>query len=284
MAPVNAQRELNNIKSQIEERNFDINNPDTQYLRYKQMINSQYYNLQANSGGQQASENARDTRSRYGAIYGDTKKTFEVPHHFKLSEIQAKQRSQAMQNFNPGAPDVQLDPTQQRMLKPHTVSIYSIPENQAPQRIEPNRPEFYRSIQMNTKVEKGVIDSLGGIVDTVKPMEASLKMHEMRPFDIEPNYYEDLLISQNKLRPKNFDSFRGDKEDFTQTKSEFLKKTLNEQHFAQNNGTIVSASPYRAVIRRRDFEDYEKPEEVSQLASPESEDRGPDIGLEDEID
>lgn len=81
------------------------------------------------------------------------------------------------------------------MLKPHTVSIYSIPENQAPQRIEPNRPEFYRSIQMNTKVEKGIIDSLGGIMDTVKPMEASLQMHEMRPFDIEPNYYEDLLIS-----------------------------------------------------------------------------------------
>ena len=52
LAPVNAQRELNNIKSQIEDRNYDIKNPDTQYLRYKQMINSQYYNLQANSGGQ----------------------------------------------------------------------------------------------------------------------------------------------------------------------------------------------------------------------------------------
>ena len=123
-----------------------------------------------------------------------------------------------MSNFNPEKPNqgVQLDPAQQRMLKPQTVSIYSIPQNQPPPRIEKNRPEYYRSIQMNTQVKKEVIDSLGGIIDTVKPLEQSLKQHEMRPYDIEPNYYEDLLISQNKLKPKD----NGDRdEQFIHSKS-----------------------------------------------------------------
>jgi len=42
-----------------------------------------------------------------------------------------------------------------------------------------------------------VIDSLGGLVDVIKPMEESLRIHEMRPFDIEPNYYQDLMKSKN---------------------------------------------------------------------------------------
>jgi hypothetical protein len=50
---------------------------------------------------------------------------------------------------------------------------------------------------MNTSVRKEVIDSLGGIEDTLKPIEESLKMHEMRPFDVEPNYHDDLMISRN---------------------------------------------------------------------------------------
>lgn len=100
---------------------------------------------------------------------------------------------------------------------------------------------------MNTQVKKEVIDSLGGIIDTIKPLEQSLRQHEMRPFDIEPNYYEDLLISQNKLKPKN-----PDEEDFAPTKSEFLRKTLKDINFAHHNSTIISASPYRAVLRRKE--------------------------------
>lgn len=42
-----------------------------------------------------------------------------------------------------------------------------------------------------------VIESLGGLEDVVKPMEESLRMHEMRPFDLEPNYYDDLMQSRN---------------------------------------------------------------------------------------
>ena len=38
-----------------------------------------------------------------------------------------------------------------------------------------------------------IIESLGGIEDVIKPMEQSLRQHEMRPFDIEPNYYAELV-------------------------------------------------------------------------------------------
>ena len=50
---------------------------------------------------------------------------------------------------------------------------------------------------MNTAVPKEVIDSLGGIQNTVKPIEQSLREHEMRPFDVEPNYFEELMLSRN---------------------------------------------------------------------------------------
>lgn len=59
---------------------------------------------------------------------------------------------------------------------------------------------------MNTSVRKEVIDSLGGIQDSLKPIEKSLKEHEMRPFDVEPNYYEDLMMSRNPDRFKSNDS------------------------------------------------------------------------------
>ena len=42
-----------------------------------------------------------------------------------------------------------------------------------------------------------VIEALGGLEDAVKPLEQSLKTHEMRPFDIEPDYHADLMRSRN---------------------------------------------------------------------------------------
>lgn len=57
------------------------------------MMNSQYYNSQANSQGFQQSTMQE---SRYGELYGDTKKNYEgVPTTFKVSELAAKQRYEA---------------------------------------------------------------------------------------------------------------------------------------------------------------------------------------------
>ena len=53
---------------------------------------------------------------------------------------------------------------------------------------------------MNNAVRKDVIESLGGIEDTIKPLETSLRQHEMRPFDIEPTYYED--FTRNRIKQK----------------------------------------------------------------------------------
>ena len=52
---------------------------------------------------------------------------------------------------------------------------------------------------MMNSVKKEVIDSLGGIQDTLKPLEESLRQHEMRPFDVEPDYYGDLMLSRNAV-------------------------------------------------------------------------------------
>ena len=128
---------------------------------------------------------------------------------------------------------------------------------------------------MNTSVRKEVIDSLGGIQDSLKPIEKSLKEHEMRPFDIEPNYYEDLMMSRNPDRFKSNDSqYINDNRDMNaSTKKEFLKKSMSDRNYASMNGLIVSASPYRAVIRRMDYstsriEDNKSEEDDDEEGSP----------------
>jgi len=77
----------------------------------------------------------------------------------------------------------------------------------------------------------------------------------MRPFDIEPNYLEELMLSKN---PENFRSTSTLGKNFSQnsvtTRNEFLKYTMRDRNFIKSYGKIVSASPYRAVIRRMDYE------------------------------
>ena len=85
-------------------------------------------------------------------------------------------------------------------------------------------------------------------------MEDSLKQHEMQPFDIEPNYYEDLLISQNKLKSRDNFKYFDEKNEMAMSKSDFMKKTMNDHQFVKSNATIVSASPFRAVLRRKETE------------------------------
>jgi len=43
-------------------------------------------------------------------------------------------------------------------------------------------PYHYRSIKENNLVGKNIIDSLGGIEDTLKPLQETFKQHELRPF------------------------------------------------------------------------------------------------------
>mgnify|MGYP001002037047 CR=1 FL=1 len=41
---------------------------------------------------------------------------------------------------------------------------------------------------MNNTVTKEVLDSLGGLKDTIKPIANSLTTHEMRPYEIHIDY------------------------------------------------------------------------------------------------
>ena len=51
----------------------------------------------------------------------------------------------------------------------------------------------------------------------------------MRPFDIEPNYIEDLLISQNKLKtPRDQFKYFDEKNEMGMSKADFMKKSVND--------------------------------------------------------
>ena len=52
---------------------------------------------------------------------------------------------------------------------------------------------------MNSQVKAEVIEALGGIDDSISPMHKSLIQHEMRPYDLEPNYYGDLIANRSFL-------------------------------------------------------------------------------------
>eukprot|EP00352_Strombidinopsis_acuminata_P002604 CAMPEP_0176395560 /NCGR_PEP_ID=MMETSP0126-20121128/43505_1 /TAXON_ID=141414 ORGANISM="Strombidinopsis acuminatum, Strain SPMC142" /NCGR_SAMPLE_ID=MMETSP0126 /ASSEMBLY_ACC=CAM_ASM_000229 /LENGTH=121 /DNA_ID=CAMNT_0017768509 /DNA_START=199 /DNA_END=564 /DNA_ORIENTATION=+ len=81
-------------------------------------------------------------------------------------------------------------------------------------------------INQNT-TNKDVIDSLGGIDDMLKPLEGSMKKHELRPYTIQVDYQEEIKNIQRAERPR---SGLNSVSNFDQAK-------------------IVSASPYRAVIQ-----------------------------------
>jgi hypothetical protein len=66
-------------------------------------------------------------QSRYGEIYGGTTKNYNPPRHFKLSELKAQQRDEAMRQFKATGGvggELELDQAQQRGLRPQSVSIY----------------------------------------------------------------------------------------------------------------------------------------------------------------
>ena len=166
---------------------------------------------------------------------------------------------------------MQLDEKQLRMLKPQSVTIYQIPKEN-PQPPVPYKPEYYRALQMNNTVRQEVIESLGGLADTIKPLEPSLRNHEMRPFDVVPTYREDLIRSKRYLSRKQ--SPHGEEAaDYDETTSELLAKTLHENkpntHIL---GSIVSASPYRAIIRKQSVAALARHNEEESKSDEEDED------------
>ena len=80
------------------------------------------------------------------------------------------------------------------------------------------------SMTRTNRVSQAVIDSLGGIEDTIKPMQNTLKKHELRPFDYLRDYATEI---------KSLKSGKG--------------QPIGEPEMESMN--IISASPYRATIK-----------------------------------
>lgn len=90
---------------------------------------------------------------------------------------------------------------------------------------------MYSQIKMQTNVSQEVIDSLGGIQNTIKPLEKSLFAHELRPFDYFCDYKQTLLDLRMNKEPSI---------------SSHRYKDAN--HLIENS-KIVSASPFRATVK-----------------------------------
>ena len=75
--------------------------------------------------------------------------------------------------------------TYDEIRKPKLVQIY-----QAPQlKTAPPPPDGgFACLALNNTVSQEVIDSLGGIKDTVRPIHESLTTHELRPYEIQHDY------------------------------------------------------------------------------------------------
>ena len=73
-------------------------------------------------------------------------------------------------------------------------------------------------------------------MDTLKPMESTLRQHELRPYSVQRDYRKDLFRSTRGMSPQS-------------TKSKF------DGEIKQENIKLVSVSPFRAVIRVQEDED-----------------------------
>jgi hypothetical protein len=135
---------------------------------------------------------------------------------------------------------------------------------------------------MNSQVKAEVIEALGGIEDSITPMRQSLMQHEMRPFDIEPTYYEDLIANRSFLSNLAHAAKRGkspaaEVADYqTFSRAELLNRTMHDPDYQSTHTRIVSASPYRAVVRQVEPQSPVTPEDRSLEDADEAND-GPEI-------
>jgi len=73
------------IEEQIYQRNYDLLNPDNQYLRYRHLMNSQYYNQQANSLA--FNQESPFDKTRYLDSFVTSKNSFDIPKQLTLNEL-----------------------------------------------------------------------------------------------------------------------------------------------------------------------------------------------------
>lgn len=136
---------------------------------------------------------------------------------------------------------------------PKLVQIYRAPP--AKTVVPPPKPDAgFAAITMNNTVTKEVLDSLGGLKDTIRPISGSLTTHEMRPYEIHVDYRQTL----QKLKREDQESVRASlsclKGDPGDSPPRPLYQRDGDHEFANGvnmigKARLVSASPFRATLK-----------------------------------
>ncbi|CDW77843.1 UNKNOWN [Stylonychia lemnae] len=242
---------LRNFKTQSPQRlqtntpqDFDLKNPDVQYERYKSLMQNQYYNTNVNSG-----------RTGFNITGAHTVYHPPPPFNNTNPQQQMQQNDPNIATFNPNAIQNQNMQASQNQLPPHIignmypqtqqiyhqpVSLYQQQPGQMHQQMQgqgippglpplPGYPDFYRGLTLNNQVSNNIIDSIGGIENTLKPLEDTLRQHELRPFQIQRDYKKEYQYSQ---------------------RGKSLKRSLSEHgEIKPETLHLVSVSPFRAVVK-----------------------------------
>ena len=106
---------------------------------------------------------------------------------------------------------------------------------------------------MNNTVTKEVLESLGGLKDTIKPIANSLTTHEMRPYELHYDYRQQLeqVRKEDEQSVKaSLKSLRGDLD--SPPKPLYIREGDGEITDGINmigKARLVSASPFRATLK-----------------------------------
>mmetsp|Transcript_9347 Transcript_9347/g.12726 ORF Transcript_9347/g.12726 Transcript_9347/m.12726 type:complete len:245 (+) Transcript_9347:617-1351(+) len=106
---------------------------------------------------------------------------------------------------------------------------------------------------MNNTVTKEVLDSLGGIKDTIRPIQGSLTTHEMRPYEIHFDYRQTLQQVKREDEQSvraSMNCLRGDFD--SPPKPLYVREGDGDLTDGANmigKARLVSASPFRATLK-----------------------------------
>ena len=92
-------------------------------------------------------------------------------------------------------------------------------------------------------------------MDTLKPMEETLRQHELRPYTIQRDYRRELSLSQRG-------NFSGSHPSSRQ------QHNMVTDHMSQENVKLISVSPFRAVVKIDDGSDEDDEGEDQFEADP----------------
>ena len=112
----------------------------------------------------------------------------------------------------------------------------------------------FASITMNNTVTKEVLESLGGLKDTIRPIAHSLTTHEMRPYEYQVDYrqqLQDLRREDEQSVRNSVNCLRGEPSN-EPPRSLYQREGDGEIANGVNmigKARLVSASPFRASYK-----------------------------------